>query len=271
MTHTHIMGILNVTPDSCYDGGRYLDPAAALAHAHKLHADGADILDIGGESSRPGSDPVSIEEELRRIIPVIEAVRSEVPLPLSIDTRRAPVAARAVELGVQMINDITGFSDPAMREVAKDTEVTICVMHMQGAPKTMQDNPSYPEGVVLHLLEWFDKRIEELIQSGIKEERIVLDPGIGFGKTVAHNIEILQNLPRLRALGFPLLVGVSRKDFMRKITGLEREHLLPTTLAVNTLMFMEGVEIIRVHDVAEHQLCRKVLSHFMCAESCRCG
>ena len=263
------MGILNVTPDSCYDGGRYLDYDDAIGHGLKLFEDGADLLDIGGESTRPGADPVSEEEELRRVIPVIEELRLQLPIPISIDTVKAGVAEKAVAAGASIINDVTGFSDPAMRQVAANSGVHLCVVHSQGSPKTMQNNPQYPEGVVPHILNWFEERIELLIYEGVREDRIILDPGIGFGKTVAHNLEILQNLPEFKSLGFPILIGISRKDFMRKITGKDREELLPTTIAINTLMMMEEVEILRVHDVAEHRMCREVLGHFKCS-NCSC-
>lgn len=262
------MGILNVTSDSCYDGGRYLQQEQAIGHGFKLYEDGADLLDIGGESTRPGADPVSEEEELRRVIPVIEGLRPHLPIPISIDTMKAAVAEQAVAAGASLINDVTGFADPAMRQVAANTGVYVCVVHMQGTPRTMQANPHYPEGVVVHLLNWFEERIDLLIHEGVKEENIILDPGIGFGKTVAHNIEILQNLAELQALGFPLLVGTSRKDFMRKITGRDRDELLPTTIAVNTLLMMEEVDILRVHDVLEHRMCREVLGHFKCSNCC---
>ncbi|MDP1834629.1 MAG: dihydropteroate synthase [Chlamydiales bacterium] len=270
MISTKIMGILNVTPDSCYDGGQYDTLDRAVAQAQKLCADGADILDIGGESTRPGADSVSIEEELRRVIPVIQAVRPHVRIPISVDTSKAEVAAAAVEAGATLINDVTGFSDYAMREVAVSTETEICVMHMQGQPRTMQLNPHYPEGIITHLLNWFDQRIQELVDFGIKEENIILDPGIGFGKTVAHNIEIIQNLPELRALGFRVLVGISRKSFMAKITGKDRDELLPPTIAINTLMMMENVDIIRVHDVAEHRMVREVLEPLTACSGCSC-
>ncbi len=265
---TKIMGILNVTPDSCYDGGRYLELEKAIAHGLKLYRDGADVVDIGGESTRPGAEPVGEAEELRRVIPVIEGLRAHLPIPISIDTKKPAVAAQALAAGATLLNDITGFRDPAMVSLAANSNCDICVMHMQGEPKTMQLNPHYPEGVITHLLRWFTERTDSLIQAGIAKERIILDPGIGFGKTVDHNIEILQNLRRLRDLGFRLLLGVSRKSFMQKITGKERETLLPPTIAVNTLMMVEGVDIIRVHDVAEHCLCREVLKQLTRPQPC---
>jgi dihydropteroate synthase len=183
---------------------------------------------------------------------------------------KAAVAEKAIAAGATLINDVTGFQDPAMRQVAANTGVAVCLCHMQGMPRTMQKDPQYPEGIIPHLLDWFEQRIDELVHDGVDENQIILDPGIGFGKTVAHNIEILQNLPELRALGFPLLLGVSRKNFMREITGKDRDALLPTTIAVNTLMMMEDVEIIRVHDVLEHRMCREVLGHFKCSAGCCC-
>ncbi len=269
MIKTKIMGILNVTPDSCYDGGRYFSIDNAVSHALKLHEDGADILDIGGESTRPGAEQVSEEEELRRVIPVIQAIRSQLAVPLSIDTMKAGVAEQAVAAGACLINDVNGFRDPAMRQVAANLGVQVCIMHMLGTPKTMQADPQYPDGVMSHIYDFFDEQIDLLLDAGVEEQNIILDPGIGFGKTVAHNIEILQNLPELREMGFPVLLGTSRKDFMRKITGKDRNELLPTTIAVNSLMMMDDVDILRVHDVAEHRMAKQVLGHFKCS-NCSC-
>lgn len=245
------MGIVNVTPDSFFDGGK--DIEASVAHALKLADEGADILDIGGESTRPGSEPVSIEEEFRRVIPVIQELKNNSTLPLSIDTYHPEVAEASVNAGASLINDITGFEDPAMRKIAADYGVTICVMHMQGKPKDMQDNPLYPKGVINELVEWFEKRIELLVKSGISPDKIMLDPGIGFGKTVAHNLEILHNLPRLKAIGFPLLTGISRKSFIGKLINRPPELRLAATIALNTLVVLNQVDVIRVHDVKEHR------------------
>lgn len=257
---TKLMGIVNATPDSFFDGGRYLSPETAIAHGLQLYRDGADLLDIGGESSRPGAAAVSAADELARVVPVICALRQQQPLPISIDTTKAAVAAAAIEAGATFINDISGFNDPAMREVAASSQTEVCVMHMQGTPQTMQLNPEYPDGVIPELMRWFEARIELLIQSGVKEKQIVLDPGIGFGKTVAHNLEILQNLAHIKALGFPLLLGVSRKSFMARLLQKKAEQLLPATLATSAFLVMNGVDILRIHDVSEHRDLIKLLS-----------
>lgn len=248
---TQLMGILNVTPDSFYDGGRYIENA--IERALEIEWEGADIIDIGGESSRPGASPVSEDEELQRVIPIIEHLKGKISIPISIDTRKARVASAAVEAGATLINDITGFSDPAMCEAAASTGANICVMHMQGTPQIMQKNPHYSKGVVPHVLNWFEKRLESLFKTGIHEKNIILDPGIGFGKTVSHNLEIIHNLQKFKTLGFPILLGVSRKSFMSKIVNKPAKELLPTTITMNTIAILSKVDIIRVHDVKEHR------------------
>ena len=210
-------------------------------------------MDIGGESTRPGSDAVSELEELRRIIPIIQALKSQIPIPLSIDTMKPRVAAAALEAGATLINDVTGFNDPLMREIASSSQSDICIMHMQGIPKTMQANPHYEEGIISHLIRWFESRVNLLVTNGVKEQKIIIDPGIGFGKTIADNLEIIDNLHRFKELGFPVLLGLSRKTFMAKILAKPYAELLPATLAMNTLAIMKGVDIIRVHDIAEHR------------------
>lgn len=247
------MGILNITPDSFYGNSRCLQTEDAIARGIQYANTGADILDIGGESTRPGAAQVSEEEELNRVIPVIRALKEKTSCQLSIDTIKPNIAAAAVDAGASLINDVSGFRDPAMREVAAAKDVQICVMHMQGTPQTMQLNPHYPEGIIPHLLKWFDSQIELLIRSGIKENQIIIDPGIGFGKTIADNLEIIQNLPGLKSMGFPVLLGVSRKSFMQKILKKSPEELLSETLAINTIAIMAGVDVIRVHDVVEHR------------------
>lgn len=247
------MGILNITPDSFYEGGRHLDCEKAVQCGLDLFAAGADLVDIGGESTRPGSAAISAQEELQRVIPVIKELRRKSPLPLSIDTKKARVASAAIEAGANWINDISGFRDPDMRSLAAQTGATLCVMHMQGTPETMQQNPHYPEGVVSHLLHFFDEQLELLIKAGVKREKIILDPGIGFGKTVADNLQILHNLPKFKAKGFPVLLGLSRKSFMQRILNRPASEMLAGTLACNTLAFLEGVDFLRVHDVREHR------------------
>lgn len=257
MTKTKLMAILNITPDSFHDGGRWNHTETAIEQGLKLiQHEGADILDIGGESSRPGSTPVSEQEEIDRVCPVIEGITKESPTPISIDTCKPTVAEAALEAGASEINDITGFSDPAMRLLAAKYATPIYVMHMQGTPKTMQKNPHYKDGVISDLMAWFRERVESLLEAGVKKENIVLDPGFGFGKTVENNLEILQNLLCFKGMGFPLLVGLSRKSFMSRTLGCPSSELLSATLAMNTVAIMNGADVIRVHDVAEH---RKVI------------
>lgn len=260
MSKTRIMGIINITPDSFYDDSRYINLDEAVATAIKMKADGADLLDIGGESSRPGAAMVSEIEELKRVIPVIEAIAQTVELPISIDTTKPGVARAAIKAGARFLNDITGFESKEMIDVAREFDVDICVMHMQGQPQTMQINPYYEEGILPHLQNWFKVKIDHLIQSGIDPKKIILDPGIGFGKTVADNLEIIHNLRELKQLGFSLLLGVSRKSFLSKILNKPTSELLSATLAINTVAIVSQVEIIRVHDVREHRDIVEVLS-----------
>lgn len=256
------MGILNVTPDSCFDQGRWFDPALALQRGIQLFEEGADWIDIGGESTRPGATPVPEEEELRRVLPIIKALKQATPLPLSIDTMKAKVAEAALAAGASLINDVSGFGDPAMRAVAASSRQLLCLMHMQGTPETMQLNPSYPQGILPFLLDWFKEHIDLLLQAGVKEDKIILDPGIGFGKTVEDNVKILQNLHQIKALGFPLLVGLSRKSFLGKILQKKGyQDLLPASLAANTLALLARVDILRVHDVAEHHDVRNLIAY----------
>lgn len=250
---TQLMGILNVTPDSFYDRGRWFDPAIAIKRGIQIFQEGADILDIGGESTRPGAVAVSEEEEIRRVIPVIEALKKEVQIPISIDTMKPKVAEAALLAGASFINDISGFSHPQMRQLAAATSVPICVMHMHETPATMQINPFYPEGVVNYLLNWFRQRIDILLEAGIHENQIILDPGIGFGKTGADNVEILHNIHKIKTLGFPVLIGLSRKSFLGKIINKTYQELLPVTLAANTIAIRAQADIIRVHDITEHR------------------
>lgn len=247
------MGVLNLTPDSFHAGSRATTVDQAIARALQLQTDGADILDIGGESSRPGSAPVDTAEEMRRVIPVLEALKGKLTIPISIDTRKPAVARAAINAGAFLLNDITGFDNPEMVAIARDHDIDICVMHMQKSPETMQDNPDYPLGVESFLNYWFNEKIKSLTEAGIRPEKIILDPGIGFGKTVADNLEIIHNLPKFKRLGYRMLFGCSRKSFMAKILGLTTENLLPSTIAVNTLAIAAGIDIIRVHDVKEHR------------------
>jgi dihydropteroate synthase len=245
-----VMGILNLTPDSFSDGGRVsaLDDAVVLAQS--LASEGADILDLGGESSRPGADPVPLDEELRRVIPVVEAIAPAVKIPLSIDTTKAEVARQAASLGAAIINDITALrADPGMARVAVDVGAAVVVMHMQGVPKTMNVSPQYLD-VVAEVYEFLARRVEWAAAHGIPRERIAIDPGIGFGKTNAHSIEILRNLKRFDNLGCAILVGNSRKGFLGKITGRPISERATATAVSSLLACLRGARVVRVHDVA---------------------
>lgn len=257
---TKIMGIINATPDSFHESSRYHELDNAVVIAQRMKEDGADILDIGGESTRPGAVIVSEEVELRRVIPIIEAISQTIQLPISIDTNKPAVARAAIKAGASFINDISGFNNKEMVDLAREHDLEICVMHMQGTPQTMQVNPHYPEGIISHLLDWFKKKVDYLMQSGINPKKIILDPGIGFGKTVADNLEIIHNLHELKRLDFAILLGVSRKSFLSKILNKPTKELLSATLAINTVAIMAHTDIIRVHDVKEHSDIVKVLS-----------
>jgi dihydropteroate synthase len=250
---TKLMAILNVTPDSFYTSSRAANLEQAIDMAQRFASEGADILDIGGESSRPGAIPVSEEEELARVIPLITALKNAIQIPISIDTVTPSVARAAALAGATLLNDISGFSNPAMVDVAIEYDMDMCVMHMLGTPETMQNNPLYEEGVVAFLMKWFEERIEQLLKQGVDPHCIILDPGIGFGKTVADNLEILHNLPKLKTLGFPVLFGASRKSFLSKILSKPTNELLPATLGVNAIAVKAGTDVIRVHDVREHR------------------
>jgi dihydropteroate synthase len=253
-----VMGILNVTPDSFSDGGRFFDGEKAIKHVLRLVDDGADIIDIGGESTRPGSKPVSAEVELERIAPVIEAIIGEINIPISIDTRRPQVAAEALKLGCHMINDVTACRDPDMPDVAARFSAPIIIMHMKGNPETMQDNPTYDD-VVAEVGEFLAERAEFLKSRGIREDQLIIDPGIGFGKRFEDNLELMRNIGKLRSLGYPVLVGGSRKRFLGTLLDADADHRLAGSLAVAARCWNESVEIIRVHDVKETRDLLKVL------------
>ncbi len=245
-----VMGIVNVTPDSFSDGGRFLDTGRAVEHALKLISEGADILDIGGESTRPGAEPVEAAEELRRVLPVIRAVRSETKTLISIDTMKASVARAAVEAGADIINDVTGLrGDPAMLRTACECDAGLVIMHMSGTPQTMQKLPQYDD-VVREVQTYFEARLHSLENAGISRERIVLDPGFGFGKTLGHNISLMRSLPELSVSGRPILVGVSRKSMIGRL--LESEELEDRdwpTVALTAHARELGARVVRVHDV----------------------
>lgn len=254
------MGILNVTPDSFSDGGQHYTIQSAVDHALRMEDDGADILDIGGESTRPYSQTVGRDEELRRVVPVLEQLQSRVQIPISIDTMKASVARAAMDLGAEIINDVSGLNaDPEMLEVALKTEAGICAMHMQGTPQTMQDNPQYDD-VVEDILGYLLDRKELLLKSGIAYERICLDPGIGisFGKTHEHNIELIQNASRFHETGAPILIGHSRKGFIAKILGSKDTPRVLGTIGVSLSLALQRIQILRIHDVAEHKQALKL-------------
>jgi dihydropteroate synthase len=256
---TYIMGVLNVTPDSFSDGGLFFDPEKAVEHAFKLVEDGADILDIGGESTRPGSDPVSVEDELRRTVPVIEAVAKSVRVPISIDTYKAEVARRALEAGAALVNDISGFRfDRDMPGVVASSRVPAILMHIKGNPKDMQKDPVY-EALIPEVMDYLRIGIRLADTFGIPEDMILVDPGIGFGKTFEHNLEILNGLDGFTHLGRPLVVGVSRKAFIGRIldNASATERLEGTAAAVAIAIF-NGANIVRVHDVKDMTKVAKV-------------
>ncbi len=248
-----VMGVVNVTPDSFSDGGRWLDADAAIAHGLELAREGAAILDVGGESTRPGAAPVAAAEELRRVVPVLEALAAEAPgAQLSIDTSKAQVAAAALAAGATYVNDVTAFrGEPAIAELVARAGCDCCLMHMLGTPRTMQHEPRY-EDVVSEVAQFLQERAAFAIAEGVAPERIQLDPGIGFGKTGEHNLELLRRVDEIVALGFPVVVGVSRKSFLGHITGRDvAADRVAATVAANVLAYERGASVFRVHDVAQ--------------------
>ena len=247
-----VVGVLNVTPDSFSDGGVHLDPQAAAAAARRMVDEGAALVDVGGESTRPGSEGVSADEELRRVVPVLEQIAGE--LPVSVDTAKAEVARRALELGAILVNDVTALrGDPELAGVVAEHGAYLCLMHMRGEPRTMQDDPRYDD-VVADVKRFLEERLAFATASGIAEERIALDPGIGFGKTVDHNLELLARLDELTALGRPILVGASRKRFLGRVLGDPEALTGPATASVAAALvaYHRGASLFRVHDVREH-------------------
>jgi dihydropteroate synthase len=256
---TLVMGVLNVTPDSFSDGGKFFPPEKAVAHGIEMADAGADIIDVGGESTRPNAEPVGEKEEWQRVLPVIEALSSKISAPISVDTTKARVAKAALEAGASIINDISALRfDEKMVEIAREFRAGVVLMHMQGTPKTMQNAPKYDD-VVAEIIEFLRDRIEFCVKNGVEFERIAVDPGIGFGKTVGHNVEILQKLGAFSVLERPILVGPSRKSFLGKLLGLPRmvrgerepsERIFATAAAVSCAI-LRGAHVVRVHDVAE--------------------
>ena len=248
---TLIMGIVNVTPDSFFDGGRRLDPAKAIADGAAMAVSGADIIDIGGESTRPGARPVSEEEELARVLPVVQGLRREVKVSISIDTYKSNVARAALDAGADIVNDISALRfDPNMLPLVAAEKVPVVLMHMQGTPGTMQQEPHYND-VVREVRDFLAMQLYEAMDAGVAPEAIIIDPGIGFGKTIEHNLQLLRGLPILAALGRPLLVGVSRKAFIGKILNLAADERLEGSLAAAVAAALAGANILRVHDVPE--------------------
>jgi dihydropteroate synthase len=259
------MGIVNVTLDSFSDGGECLDPREAVERALRLAAEGADIIDIGGESTRPGAEPVSAEEEMARVLPVIWKLAGELKCAISIDTYKAEVAGAALEAGAEIVNDIGGLRDPAMAETMAKAGAGAIIMHMQGEPRTMQEEPHY-EDVVGDIREFFRQSFARAITCGMTHEQVAFDPGIGFGKTVEHNLTLIRRMEELRVEGRPLVLGASRKGFLAKITGArEMAHRLGPTLAVTVLARAAGVNIFRVHDVLENVRALKVADSILTA------
>ena len=241
------MGVLNVTPDSFSDGGRFLDADAAVAHAHELAADGAAIVDVGGESTRPGAQPVPVEEELRRVVPVVERLAAD-GLLVSIDTTKHEVAQAAIEAGARVVNDVTAFrASPAIAQLVAASAASCCLMHMRGEPRTMQDDPQYDD-VVAEVARFLEQRLAFAVSEGVAEERIWLDPGIGFGKTGRHNLELIRRLDEIAALGRPVVIGASRKGFLGRLTGRPEGEREPATIATTVLAYERGASVFRVHE-----------------------
>ena len=249
LNRPHVMGIVNVTPDSFSDGGHYASTERAIAHALALVADGADILDIGGESTRPGATPVPLGEELNRVVPVIQALSKLTSVPLSIDTYKPEVMRAAIAAGVDIVNDVRALQEESALEIVANSNVGVCLMHMQGMPQTMQQDPTYVD-VVAEVIDFLQARQISANQAGISNDRILLDPGFGFGKRTAHNIALIQQLEKIGSLGQPLLVGLSRKSVLGQIIGADDVNVrLHASLAASVIAAMKGAKIIRVHDV----------------------
>ena len=253
------MGIVNVTPDSFSDGGQFATTEAAIAHALRLADEGADLLDIGGESTRPGAEPVPPGEELRRVLPVIEALAGRTECLISVDTTKAEVARQAIAAGAHVVNDVSAMTaDPDMLEVAAKAGVGVVLMHRQGTPETMQDNPSYGD-VVREVCGFLAQRAAAAMQGGVHRSSIVIDPGIGFGKTTEHNLALLRSIPSLRAIGFPVLIGASRKRMIGELLDRQVDARLAGSLALHTFTLLQGAAVIRAHDVKETCDCARLL------------
>jgi dihydropteroate synthase len=243
-----VMGILNVTPDSFSDGGQFISVEAAVEYGVRLCEEGADCLDVGGESSRPGAEPVPSGEERRRVVPVIEALRQRVSVPISIDTTKAAVAAAAIEVGANVVNDVSGAADPEMLPLVASTDSAIVLMHRQGTAQTMQIAPVYRD-VVMEVVQWLIGRAQAAVDAGVGPSNVLIDPGIGFGKTFEHNLALLREIDQLVATGFPVMIGVSRKSFLGHLLDLPVDQRLEGSIAVAVIAALGGVRVIRVHDV----------------------
>lgn len=246
-----VMGVLNVTPDSFSDGGLFADPEKALQRARQMVEAGVDCLDIGGESTRPGAQPVSLGEELERVCPVLEAIRGELTIPVSVDTSSPEVMREAARLGASLINDVRSFRREGAVDAAGATGLPLCIMHMQGEPATMQDRPHYADDVVAEVLAFLRYRRDELVAAGIAVERIMVDPGFGFGKSLEHNLRLLDRLETITAEDWPVLVGISRKSMLGRITGRGVEQRMPASVAAASIAMIRGASVVRVHDVVE--------------------
>ena len=265
-SRTHIMGVLNVTPDSFSDGGKFFKSDDAVRQGMEMIEEGADIIDVGGESTRPGSDPLPTEEELSRVIPVIKSMSAKTDVPISIDTYKAEVARRALDAGAQMINDISALRfDPKMKKVASKYKVPIVLMHIKGTPKDMQKDPYYDD-VIVEITEYLRQSIKMAEDAGIDREKIIIDPGIGFGKRLQDNLNILKNLRKFSILGCPILIGCSRKSFIGKILDLPAEERLEGSLAALAVAVMNGANIVRVHDVKESERVVSLVDAIMTVE-----
>jgi dihydropteroate synthase len=259
-SRTHVMGILNVTPDSFSDGGKYLNVDDAVEYGKQMAADGADFIDIGGASTRPGSDEISVDEELGRIMPVLLRLKDEIALPLSVDTYRSEVADEALKNGAMIINDISAFNfDEKMPEVVSKHKATCILMHIKGTPKNMQENPEY-ENVVAEILKYFEQAVWKANVNGI--DQVIIDPGFGFGKTPEHNLTIVKNLSKFKKLDCPVMIGVSRKSTIGKLSGGGIDDRLEGTIALNTISILNGVNLIRVHDVKENVRAAKLIDSY---------
>ena len=258
-SRTHLMGVLNVTPDSFSDGGKFFKLEEAIKQGLKLTEEGVDMIDIGGESTRPGSEPVTIEEELRRVIPVIEELTKRIKIPISIDTYKSKVAKEALDSGASMVNDISGLRyDPEMKKVVAKYDVPVVLMHIQGTPKNMQENPRY-DNLLEEIKNYLSESISIAEEAEIDENKIIIDPGIGFGKTLEDNLKILKNLVEFKSLGRPIMIGVSRKSFIGKILDLPTDERLEGSLASMAVAIMNGANILRVHDVKESKRVAKLV------------